>query len=163
MIDPISIGLAFATAQAAVKGIKSALQLGKDINSVSGELSKFFQASATVYTAQGQGVNVKAKKHKSNAEINAQALDTVMQAKKLRDQEAELKQLFIYTGNAPTWDALIEERTRLLVEQKLQIAKEKREAEAKVKEIREALEMLAWLLLFTAGLALIIFAMFMFN
>ena len=90
MLDPISIGLAFTAAQSAVKGIKSALQLGKDINEVGGELSKFFLSSATVYSAQS-AARMK-NSNKTDAELGAQALQTVMQAKKLRDQEKELKE-----------------------------------------------------------------------
>ena len=45
MIDPFT---AFAAAQAAVKGIKAAIALGKDIQSASGDILKFFDAKDTV-------------------------------------------------------------------------------------------------------------------
>jgi hypothetical protein len=45
MIDPIT---AFATAQAAIKGVKAAIALGKDIQAVSGDLMKFFEAKDVV-------------------------------------------------------------------------------------------------------------------
>jgi hypothetical protein len=48
MIDPIT---AFATAQAAIKGVKAAIALGKDIQAVSGDLMKFFDAKDVVQKA----------------------------------------------------------------------------------------------------------------
>ena len=43
-MDPITIGLAFTAAQSAVGYIKQAIALGKDINSLSGQFSKFFES-----------------------------------------------------------------------------------------------------------------------
>ena len=45
MIDPIT---AFATAQAAIKGVQAAIKMGKDINAISGDLMKFFEAKDVV-------------------------------------------------------------------------------------------------------------------
>jgi hypothetical protein len=145
MIDPISIGIAFSAAQAAVKGIKAALQLGKDINSISGDLSKFFTASATVFTAQSAARM--AKPNKSDAELGDIALQTVMQAKQLRDQEKELKELFIYSGNSDLWNQLQAERTRLIVEQRLELHRQQKAAEEKKAMIIEAVQTLGALLL----------------
>jgi hypothetical protein len=68
-MDPFT---AFALAQGAVKGIKLALQLGKDINGLYREFSTFFQSSDAVHTA-----SVKLKMDhvgKSDAQISAEAL-----------------------------------------------------------------------------------------
>jgi hypothetical protein len=48
-VDPITIGLAFATAQSAVSHIKQAIALGKDINSLYGQFSKFFESSDAIH------------------------------------------------------------------------------------------------------------------
>ena len=151
MIDPISISVAFAAAQGAVKAIKAAVQLGKDVSEMGGELNTFFSSSATVYSAQGAGV--KPKKPKTKAELGAQALDTVMAANKLRVQEKELKELFIYTGNAHLWEQMLEERTRLIVEQKTEIRKAEKAAKEKRAMIIEGIQTLGALLL----LAIVIF------
>ena len=44
-MDPITIGLAFSAAQSAVGYIKQAIALGKDVNGLVGQFSKFFEAS----------------------------------------------------------------------------------------------------------------------
>ena len=48
-MDPITIGLAFAAAQSAVGHIKQAVALGKDINSLVGQFSKFFESSDAIH------------------------------------------------------------------------------------------------------------------
>ena len=48
-MDPITIGLAFSAAQSAVGYIKQAIALGKDINSLSGQFSKFFESSDAIH------------------------------------------------------------------------------------------------------------------
>jgi hypothetical protein len=87
--DPVT---AFAAAQAAVKGVKAAIALGKDIQAVSGDLMKFFEAKDVVQKA--------ASKPKSSfaQSDTAQAFEIVMQAKQLADAERELKQLLCDVG-----------------------------------------------------------------
>jgi hypothetical protein len=161
MLDPISIGLAFTAAQAAVKSIKSAIQLGKDINEVGGELSKFFLSSATVYSAQS-AARMK-NSNKSDAELGAQALQTVMQAKKLRDQEKELKELFIYSGNADLWTELLAERTRLIVEQRMEVLRKERIAKETRQSLIEGLQITGALLFLVVALAGIIWGVVAFK
>ena len=50
-MDPITIGLAFTAAQQAVGYIKQAIALGKDANSLIGQMGKFFEAADTVHIA----------------------------------------------------------------------------------------------------------------
>ena len=45
MIDPLT---AFAVAQGAIKGVQAAIKMGKDINAISGDLMKFFEAKDVV-------------------------------------------------------------------------------------------------------------------
>ena len=161
MIDPVSIGLAFSAAQAAVKGIKSALQLGKDINEVGHDLSKFFHSSATVYSAQS-AVRM-ADPNKTEAELGAQAMNTVMQAKKLRDQEKELKELLIYSGNADLWDQMLAERTRLIVEQKMEIIRQKKAAADARASMVEGLQITGVLVLLVVILGGVVYGLYVFK
>ena len=48
MIDPIT---AFAVAQGAIKGVQAAIKMGKEINAISGDLMKFFEAKDVVAKA----------------------------------------------------------------------------------------------------------------
>jgi hypothetical protein len=111
MIDPFT---AFAMAQGAVKGIKSALQLGKDINGLYKEFSVFFQASDAVHIASS-----KMKMNnigKTDAQIGAEALQIAMASKALRDTEKQLKDMLYWSGNAQVWDDMMKERVRMMKE-----------------------------------------------
>jgi hypothetical protein len=111
MIDPFT---AFAMAQGAVKGIKQALQLGKDINGLYREFGMFFQSSDAVHTA-----SVKMKMNnvgKSDSQISAEALKIAFASKALRDTEKQLKDMLYWSGNASVWDDMMKERVRMLKE-----------------------------------------------
>ena len=116
MIDPISISVAFATAQGAVNGIKAAINMGKDIIGIIGDFSKFFSASNDVLAAANK---IKADNaNKTDAQIGQQALQLAMAAKQLRVYAKELKELLIYSGNGDIWDEMLAEQTRLVKERK---------------------------------------------
>ncbi len=109
MIDPFT---AFALAQGAVKGIKSALQLGKDINGLYKEFGTFFQASDAVHIASS-----KMKMNnigKTDAQIGAEALQIAMASKALRDTEKQLKDMLYWSGNAQVWEDMMKERVRMM-------------------------------------------------
>jgi len=61
------------------------------------------------------------------------ALDTVMQAKALRDAEKELKEQLIWSGQGDVWEAIQAEYNMIVANRK----REEREAEAKAKRRRE--------------------------
>lgn len=122
MIDPIT---AFATAQAAVAGIKKAIQLGKDVNGLIGEFGKFFDAKDAVQKA----ANDLGKAGKSDT---AQALEFVMQAEQLRAQEEELKHLLIYGyGSSDLWNQLVKKRNEI------RLARERRIREERAARIKQ--------------------------
>ena len=116
-MDPITIGLAFSAAQSAVGYIKQAIALGKDVNSLVGQFSKFFEASDAIHRARSK---VKAKANrlgKSDAELGREALEIAMHSDALRQAERELKDTIIWTLNKPeVWERMIKERTRLFQE-----------------------------------------------
>lgn len=103
MIDPIT---AFATAQAAVAGIKKAVQLGKDVQGLVGEFSKFFDARDAVQKA----ANDAGKAGKSDT---GRAMEIVMQANQLREAEEQLKHMLVYGGYPELWDMMLKERMKI--------------------------------------------------
>jgi hypothetical protein len=133
MIDPLT---AFAAAQAAVKGIQTAIKLGKDIQGIAVDVGKFFEAKDVVQQAANNP-----KKFKSDT---AQALEIVMQAKQLADAERELNNFFVMSGNADLWQQLLIERNNII--QKRQKAEREAAAiEAKRKqEIMETIDLAFW-------------------
>jgi hypothetical protein len=143
MIDPIT---AFAAAQAAVKGIQAAIKLGKDVQGIASDLSKFFEAKDVVQQAANNP-----KKFKSDT---AQALETVMQAKQLAEAETELKNMLIWSGNADVWEGVLLERNNIIQKRK---KAEMDAALAKAKkrqQIMEALSMVFWIAVFLVAIGL---------
>jgi hypothetical protein len=136
MIDPITISAAFAIAKSTIAGVKEAIQMGKDLQECSGDLIKFFEHRDTVAKA---AVHDK-KKSKSDM---GQALDTVMQAKALRDAERELKEKLIWSGQGDVWEAIQAEYNMIVANRK----REEREVEAKAKRRREEMAETANILL----------------
>ena len=132
MIDPIT---AFATAQAAIKGVQAAIKMGKDLQGISGDLMKFFEAKDVVAKAAAE------PKKGFGKSDTAQAFETVMHAKQLQDAENELKQMLIWSGQADVWQAIMLERNKIVQKRKSEeIAMEKAKAKRK-QEISEAIEM----------------------
>jgi hypothetical protein len=103
MIDPIT---AFATAQAAVAGIQKAIKLGKDVNGLVGEFSRFFDARDVVQKAANDA-------GKSGKSDTARAMEIVMQANQLRESEEQLKHMLVYGGYPELWEMMLKERMKI--------------------------------------------------
>lgn len=116
-MDPITIGLAFTVAQSAVSHIKQAIALGKDINSLAGQFSKFFESSDAIHRER---TKIKAKASrlgKTDAELGHEALQIAMHSDALRQAERELKDMILWQlGKPQIWEQMIQERTRLFKE-----------------------------------------------
>ncbi len=150
-MDPITIGLAFTAAQSAIGHIKQAIALGKDVNSIIGQVGHFFEAADQVHMA-----SIKAKHgamNKSDAQISRMALEFAMRSNQLREDERALKDMIYWQlGKPEIWQEMIAERTRLL--------KEKREGEealAKAKQAhKEKMAQYGMLAMYLIGAALVI-------
>jgi hypothetical protein len=153
-MDPISIGLAFVAAQEAVKHIKQAIALGKDIHSLVGQFSKFFESADAVHIASTKArvSNV----GKSDAELGRQALEFAMHSNKLREDERALKDMILWElGKPQIWEDMIKERTRLLKER---LASERAIEEAKHKHKQKMADLFMYGMIFVGG-AVILFSM----
>jgi hypothetical protein len=151
MFDPISITVAIATAQQAVNTIKKAKALGQDIGQLIGEFSKFYSASTEVYMATNKIRTEKATR--SNADIYKMALEIAYAAKAFRDNEKELKDILIYSGNGEVYQDMMRQRTILAKERvKAQREQEEYERQRKIKQG----EMLVNCLMFFAVLSMLI-------
>jgi len=134
-MDPITIGLAFSAAQSAVSHIKQAIALGKDVNSLVGQFSKFFESSDAIHRERAK-VKAKASRlGKTDAELGKEALEIAMHSDALRQAERELKDTIIWTlGKPEVWENMIKERTRLFKERaEAERAEEERQLEHKKK------------------------------
>jgi hypothetical protein len=143
MIDPFT---AFAAAQAAVKGIQAAIKLGKDVQGIASDLSKFFEAKDIVQQAANNP-----KKFKSDT---AQALETVMQAKQLAEAETELKNALIWSGNADVWEGVLLERNNIIQRRKKAEMEEALAKSKKRQQIMEVLSIAFWVSVFLSAIGL---------
>ena len=148
-MDPITIGLAFTAAQSAVGYIKQAVALGKDINSLSGQFSKFFESSDAIHRER---TKVKAKGNrlgKTDAELGHEALQIAMHSDALRQAERDLKDMILWQlGKPELWEHMIKERTRLFRERaEAERGEEKRQLEHK----RKMADMFMTAMYFLAG------------
>ena len=137
MIDPVSIGLAFTAAQSIVSNVKSALNTGKDVYSIMGDVGKFFNLSADI-----QKANIELKLgllNKSNEQLQAQALQTAMMAHQVVEYRRQLKDLLYWSGNAAIWDNMEKEHIRLIKEKR---EMERKRDEAKRKHQQELAELI---------------------
>lgn len=141
-MDPITIGVAFAGAQAAVKGIKEVLALGKEVESVTGQVLEFFNHRAVIDKANKDQEaktrkdiidNVVKGTKKTRSELTAEAFDIAYKAKVLMRQEYEIYQHLVWSGNGDLWHAMVAEREKLI---KLQEAEEAEELKQEI--IRKA-------------------------
>jgi hypothetical protein len=157
-VDPITIGLAFTAAQSAVSHIKQAIALGKDINSLVGQFSKFFDSSDSIHRER---TKLKAKGDllgKTDAELGKEALQIAMHSDALRQAERELKDMIIWQlGKPEIWEQMIKERTRLF---KARAEAEHEEAKRALAHKKKMADQFIFAMYFIAG-SVILFAMAM--
>jgi len=134
MIDPVT---AFATAQAAIKGVQAAIKMGKDIHAIGGEMMKFFEAKDVVQKAASQPKSNFAKSD------TAQAFEIVMQAKQLADAERELNNWMVMSGHADLWQQLLVERNNIIQKRKTEEILAEKHAKKRKEEIDE---LITWLI-----------------
>ena len=116
-MDPITIGLAFTAAQSAVSYIKQAVALGKDINSLAGQFSKFFESSDAIHRERSKIKAKGSRLGKTDAELGHEALQIAMHSDALRQAERDLKDMILWQlGKPELWEHMIKERTRLFKE-----------------------------------------------
>lgn len=145
MIDPIT---AFATAQAAIKGVQAAIKMGKDIHAIGGEMMKFFEAKDVVQKAASK------PKSSFSKSDTAAAFEIVMQAKALNDAERELNNWMVMSGHADLWQQLLIERNNIIQTRKAQEILDEKNAKIKREEWED---FLTWLI--AAALVILLLGM----
>lgn len=134
MIDPFT---AFAVAQSAIKGIQAAIKMGKDVQGITGDLMKFFDAKDAVAK---EAVKDPKKKTKVSS-ATSQAMSTVMQLHELNKAEEELKWHFINQGQSALWHQIVQERNSIVQKRKVQDILDAKAAKNRKAEIDEAITM----------------------
>jgi hypothetical protein len=157
-MDPITIGLAFSAAQSAVGYIKQAIALGKDVNSLVGQFSKFFDSADAIHKERSKIKSKAQQLGKTNAELGKEALQIAMHSDALRQYERDLKDMIVWQlGKPQIWEDMIKERIRLFKER---AAAEREEAERQLAHKKKMAEMGMFGIYFIA-IAVILFAFIM--
>jgi len=146
MIDPIS---AFAIAQGAIKGIQAAIKMGKDVQGITNDVMKFFDAKDKVAK---EAVKDPKKKYSSDT---SQAMSTVMQLHELNKAEEELKWHFINQGQSQLWSQILLERNAIVQRRRTQEILDAKAAKNRKAEIDEAITMALCILVAAAIFALV--------
>ena len=108
MFDPISVGMAMSTASAAFGGLKKAFQAGRDIESMTQDLSRWMGAVSDIDNAAKDAQNPGMfKKVFGGGSIEQEAIEAFAAKKKLEEQRYELKQFLMFTHGHASWDELL--------------------------------------------------------
>lgn len=146
-MDPVS---AMAAASAAFGALKKGFQLGRDVESMIGDLSRWMGALSDLEQAEKEAKNPPIfKKLFAGKSVEQEALEIVMHKRKVQEQRDQLRQLIQYTCKAGTWEEL--------VRMEVKIRKERQETLYRQKERRKKfVEIVLISLLLAAGLAVIV-------
>ena len=128
----IEIAVALATAEAAVAGIKRAIQVGKDANDCLGEFLQLFDARDQVQKASNEE-----RKSKPQQSAMSEALESVIAARKIREMERELQQYLVWSGQGDVWNEIVQEHNAIVQKRRAEELAAQRERERREKERRE--------------------------
>jgi hypothetical protein len=124
MIDPVTIGAAFALAKTSVGFVKEAIKLGHEIKDCYDDLSKFFKAQGQIEKAakevevlKSQPKSEDPKEAAKQESALSQAFTIVMQRKQMKEFERELRDMFAMKGEMDLYEELCRERNRISGEQ----------------------------------------------
>ena len=141
-MDPIS---AMATASAAFGAIKKGMQVGRDIESMAGDLSRWMGALSDIDQAQKEAKNPPIfKKLFNNTSIEQEAITAFANKEKAAAQRYELQQWISLTMGRSKWDDL--------VRMEGQIRKQRQQTLYKQRERRQKfVEIVAWIVMVCIG------------
>ena len=129
-MDPITISAAISTATAAFGGIKRAFAAGRDLESMSQDLSRWIGAVSDVDNAHRSAKNPSMfRKVFRGQSIEQEAIEAFAAKKKLEAQRDELKTFIMFTHGTRAWEELLamEGDIRKRRQKEIYEAKERRE------------------------------------
>ena len=106
MFDPITIGACLTTASTAFSGLKKAFQAGRDIESMTGDLSRWMGAVSDIEQKEKSAKNPPIFR-KVFGSVEQEALEAFADKKKLEEQRYELKTFIQFSHGHKAWDQLL--------------------------------------------------------
>ena len=150
----LEIAATLAAAEAAVAGIKKAIQVGRDAKDCLGDFMALFDAQDKIQKASTEE-RAKLPPEKQQSAMS-EALETVIAAKKIREMTEELKQFLVWSGQSDVWDEIQREHNAVIQRRKAAelAAKRKAEQEAAARLKRRKEIMLLVTVIGTGGIIL---------
>lgn len=147
MIDPVS---ALATASSAFSLIKKGFEVGRDIEQMAGDISRWMSAMSDLSEAEHQAKNPPIfKKLFAGKSVEQEAIEIFAAKKKAEHMREELRQYISWTMGQSAWDELIRMEG--------QIRKQRQETlYAQARRRRKFIEISAIILTLGVGAALLI-------
>ncbi len=106
MIDPIT---ALAAATAAFNGIKKGFEIGRDIESMSGDLSRWMGAVSDIDKSNEYAKKPPLfKKLFASGSVEEEAMSSFMAKKKAEDMRYQLKQIISFSRGPAAWEELLQ-------------------------------------------------------
>lgn len=108
MFDPVTISAAVATASTAFNGLKRAFAAGKELESMSQDLSRWMGAVSDVDAAHKSANNpTMFRKVFNGGSIEQEAIEAFTAKKRLEEQRYELQQFIKFKHGTASWDELL--------------------------------------------------------
>lgn len=115
MIEAAVLFAVFEGAQAAVKGVKAAVQLGKEVREVYKDLSTFFNAQGQIEVAYQKSQAGVPTTEEDGRTATQKALDIVFMRREMIRMEVELRETLIYGFNeSGLYDEMCRERAKII-------------------------------------------------
>tara|TARA_R100001510_G_C7649656_1_gene207105 strand:- start:842 stop:1336 length:495 start_codon:yes stop_codon:yes gene_type:complete len=114
MLDPVTLTSAVATATTAFNAVKRAFEAGRDIETMSQDISRWMSAVSDVDNVEKQAKNPTfIRKLMSGNNIQDLAFQAVQSKKTLADQRETLKNYVRFKMGTQYWEDLLKEEGRL--------------------------------------------------
>lgn len=133
MLDPVT---AFAAATSAFNFIKKAVEAGRELEDVGGQLGTWFGACADLKQAEEESRDPPLfKKLLHKGSVEQEALDNLMRRKKIEQQEKELRELIVYRFGVDVYREMMEERRSIRENRDRLAAKQRRNQKKAVQNL----------------------------
>ena len=113
MLDPITLSAAVTGATTAYNAIKQAISVGKEIEDMSSELSRWMTAVSDVDNVHRNANSPSALDRIFNGSIEEVAIESFSAKKQLAKQREEFKNFLVVNYGSAAWDDLIREEGRI--------------------------------------------------
>ena len=156
-MDPASIGLAITAASKAFGAIKKGFEMGREIEAMGGDLSRWMGAMSDIDNAEKTTKNPSAlQKLFKGKEIEASAIEAFTAKKKLEKQRQELKSFINFHYGANSWNEILRMEAEI---------RKKRQQDIYDRQqlVRKIWEYIGWFVLFCTVVGFIIFLAWLYK